>query len=105
MRSTTIVTWMIFILPIALGLFYVKHIVANLEGNLASLHKNIKSDKEEIHVLTAEWTYLSRPERVKDLASRYLDLAPTKSTQIADISQIPIGNDGAMVVQSSYTGE
>ena len=105
MRSTTIVTWMIFILPIALGLFYVKHIVANLEEDLASLHKSIKSDKEEIHVLTAEWTYLSRPERIKDLANKYLDLAPTKSAQIADIHQIPMANDGALIVQSSYAGE
>lgn len=105
MRSTTIVTWMIFILPIALGLFYVKHIVANLESDLSSLQKSIRSDKEEIHVLTAEWTYLSRPERVKDLASKYLDLAPTQSTQIADLSQIPMINDGAMIVQSSYNAE
>jgi len=102
MRSTTIVTWIIFILPIALGLFYVKHVVANLETDLTSLNKSIKSDKEEIHVLTAEWTYLSRPERVKQLSAKYLDLAPTKSTQIADISQIPMANDGAILVQSNY---
>ena len=105
MRRTTILTWIIFILPLALGLFYVKHIVANLEGDYASLEKNIKSDKEEIHVLAAEWTYLSRPERIKDLSAKYLDLSPTKSTQIADISQIPMSNDGAMVVQSSYSQE
>ena len=102
MRSTTIITWIIFILPIALGLFYVKHVVSNLENDLASLNKSIKSDKEEIHVLTAEWTYLSRPERVKQLSAKYLDLAPTKSTQVADINQIPMANDGAVLVQSNY---
>ncbi len=102
MRSTTIITWIIFILPIALGLFYVKHVVANLETDLTSLNKSIKSDHEEIHVLTAEWTYLSRPERVRQLSGKYLDLAPTKSTQIADIHQIPMANDGALLVQSSY---
>lgn len=102
MRSTTIITWIIFILPIALGLFYVKHVVANLEDDLAALNKSIKADKEEIHVLTAEWTYLSRPERIKQLSVKYLDLAPTKSTQVADIRQIPMMNDGAVLVQSNY---
>ena len=105
MRSTTIITWITFILPIALGLFYVKHVVANLETDLAALHKSIKSDKEEIHVLTAEWTYLSRPERIKTLSGKYLDLAPTKSTQVADIRQIPMNNDGALLVQSSYNAQ
>ena len=92
MRSTTIITWIIFILPIALGLFYVKHIVAGLETDLSSLQRSIGSDKEEIHVLTAEWTYLSRPERVRELSSKYLDLQPTKSTQIADLRKIPMQN-------------
>jgi cell division protein FtsL len=105
MRSTTIITWIVFILPIALGLFYVKHVVANLENNLASLHKSIKSDKEEIHVLTAEWTYLSRPERIKQLSTKYLDLAPTKSTQVAELNQIPMANDGAVLSMTSYNAE
>ena len=105
MRSTTIITWIVFILPIALGLFYVKHVVANLETQLTSLHKSMKSDKEEIHVLTAEYTYLSRPERIKQLSAKYLDLAPTKSTQVADITQIPMSNDGAVLVQSSFNAE
>lgn len=104
MRST-VVSFVVFILPIALGLFYTKHVVANLEEDMSSLQRSITSDKEEIHVLTAEWAYLSRPERVKDLAAKYLELEPTKSTQIADISQIPFMNDGAVVVQSSYIGE
>ena len=105
MRSTTIITWVVFILPIALGLFYVKHVVANLETELSSLHRSIKSDKEEIHVLTAEWTYLSRPERVKQLSTKYLELAPTTSTQVADIRQIPRNNDGAMLSMSSYNAQ
>ena len=105
MRSTTIVTWAIFILPIALGLFYVKHVVQNLEQDLTSLERSINSDKEEIHVLKAEWTYLSRPDRIKTLASAHLDLAPTESAQIADISSIPMAGDNgnSMIVQSSFS--
>jgi cell division protein FtsL len=93
MRKNTLATLIIFILPLALGLFYVKHIVQNLEEDLSSLEYKIKSDKEEIHVLKAEWAYLSRPERVKVLASRYLDLQPTSSEQIAEINTIPLRTD------------
>ena len=107
MRSTTLVTWIVFVLPLALGLFYVKHVVQNLEEDLTQFERSIASDKEEIHVLKAEWAYLSRPERVKNLASRYLDLAPTSSDQIADVTSIPLrtdslANNETVLVQNSF---
>jgi cell division protein FtsL len=93
MRKNTLATLIIFILPLALGLFYVKHMVQNLEEDLSSLERQIKNDKEEIHVLKAEWAYLSRPERVKVLAAQNLDLQPTSSEQIAEINSIPLRSD------------
>lgn len=101
MRISTIMTWVIFILPLALGLFYVKHVVENTEEDLAQLENQINTDQDEIHVLKAEWIYLSRPDRVKKLADRYLDLQPTNSTQIADISSIPMAGEG-QVIHSSF---
>ena len=104
MRNTTIATWIVFILPLALGLFYVKHMVQNLENELTSLEKSINSDNEEIHVLKAEWAYLSRPERVKNLAARYLDLEPTSSDQIAlDIESIPLRSDAVASAEVELT--
>lgn len=87
--NKTIATWLMFIVPMALGLFYVKHIVENLEEELSALERSIDSDKEEVHVLRAEWAYLSRPERVESLASQYLELEPASGAQIADVSSIP----------------
>ena len=104
MRISTIMTWVVFILPLALGLFYVKHVVEKTENELASLEGQINSDQDEIHVLKAEWIYLSRPDRVKKLASQYLDLQPTNSTQIADITTIPMSGEG-QVIHSAFTGE
>ncbi|PIR31814.1 MAG: cell division protein FtsL [Alphaproteobacteria bacterium CG11_big_fil_rev_8_21_14_0_20_44_7] len=99
--SKTIVTWLLFILPVAMGLFYVKHIVQNLEEDLAALERSIDVDQEEVHVLKAEWTYLSRPERVKTLASKYLDLEPTTSRQIADVQVIPFSIGEGKIMTSS----
>lgn len=103
MRISTVMTWIVFILPLALGLFYVKHVVENTENELASLENQINSDQDEIHVLKAEWIYLSRPDRVKKLANQYLDLQPTNSQQIADITNIPMAGDG-QVIHSAFTG-
>ncbi len=104
MRISTVMTWIVFILPLALGLFYVKHVVENTENELASLEGQINSDQDEIHVLKAEWIYLSRPDRVKKLASQYLDLQPTDSKQIADITAIPMAYEGN-VVHSAFNGD
>jgi cell division protein FtsL len=104
MKVTKLMTWIVFILPLAMGLFYVKHVVENLEEEIYALESQIHSDQDEIHVLKAEWIYLSRPDRVKKLASQYLDLQPTNSTQIADISAIPMSGE-AVVVSSNFNIE
>lgn len=101
--SKTAITWIMFILPIALGLFYVKHIVQNLEEEITQLERSIEADEEEVHVLRAEWAYLSRPERIKNLAGNYLDIEPTTSAQIADVKVIPhASNERTQIVSSTY---
>jgi cell division protein FtsL len=89
-----------FILPVALGLFYVKHIVENLEEDLSALEKSISTDADEVHVLRAEWAYLSRPERVQKLAGTYLDLEPASGSQIADVKAIPFPQEEVAVLSS-----
>jgi len=98
--SRTKLTWILFILPVALGLFYVKHIVENLEEDLSALEKSIYSDKDEVHVLRAEWAYLSRPERVQKLAANYLELEPASGAQIADVKAIPFPTEEVAVLSS-----
>lgn len=99
MNKTTL-TWIMFILPVALGLFYVKHIVENLEEDLAALEKSISTDADEVHVLRAEWAYLSRPERVQKLAVNHLDLEPASGSQIADVKAIPFPQEDAAILSS-----
>ena len=98
--TKTKLTWILFILPVALGLFYVKHIVENLEEDLTALERSIDSDKDEVHVLRAEWAYLSRPERVQKLAGTYLDLEPASGSQIADVRAIPFPQEEVAVLSS-----
>lgn len=100
--NKTVATWIMFILPVALGLFYVKHIVQNLEDELATLERSIETDTEEVTMLRAEWSYQTRPDRIKKLAGKHLHLEPTNAAQIADVRFIPHSKDSASIMTSGY---
>lgn len=107
--SKTTLTWVIFTLIAGLSVFYVKHIVENLEDELAQLESSINADNDEVHVLRAEWAYLSRPERVQKLAGQYLNLEPASGAQIADVKAIPFpgqqGNQNGLITTASWKAE
>jgi cell division protein FtsL len=75
---------------VGFALFHLKYQVQALEDQLAKLNRSIVHEQEQIHVLRAEWTYLDRPERIEQLAKKYLDLAPPKASQISTIAEIPM---------------
>lgn len=73
----------------AIGVFVLKHEVQKLEAELAGVHRQIVVGQEELHVLKAEWSHLNQPERLKDLASRYLSLEPLAPGQIVGFEALP----------------
>ena len=84
LRLTTIIG--VIILSIcAYSLFQVKYFVQDLRKELASITKAVAQEKEIIHVLNAEWTYLNQPERLRNLAQRYL---PLEAMQVAQINKL-----------------
>jgi len=80
-------TVLFFLLAIIVGfvLFKVKYEVVEIEQKLAQTQQQIEREKENIHILKAEWSHLNEPQRLKKLAEKYLDIVPTKSEQIAAI--------------------
>lgn len=91
------VFWSLLAALVGFGLFHVKYQVQKLEDRLTRLNRDIVREQEQIHVLRAEWTYLNRPERIEQLAKKYLDLAAPKSNQMSSIAQLPMrGNDGPL---------
>lgn len=81
MRQTTILTLLLAAI-MSVALFYLKYEVTDLEQELDVLNRAIVADQEGIHVLKAEWSHLNDVARIKDLASRYLNMKPTEPTQI-----------------------
>lgn len=72
-------TLLTFAVALALGvaLFWVSQQVQQLERAKRNLESEIASEEEGLRVLSAEWDYLNRPDRIEALAEKYLDKMQT----------------------------
>lgn len=74
---------------VGFGLYHLKNQVQALEDELFRVNRTILAEQETIHVLRAEWSYLNQPARLQALATRHLDLQPTKPSQLGTIATLP----------------
>jgi len=56
---------------------------------VASLKSEIKKEQDQIGQLRADWSHLTRPERVQALADKLLTLQPMALNQIVEVDQLP----------------
>lgn len=80
---------MVCVAVLAIGLYMVKYSVQDVQRNVVSLKTELAREKESLHLLNAEWAYLNRPDRLRQLADRHLDLVPLDSRQIEKVSVLP----------------
>lgn len=73
----------------ALGLYLVKYWVQDVQQEVGAVELALNKEKESLHLLNAEWAYLNRPERLKALSEKYLNLAPLKSAQFISFNALP----------------
>ena len=71
---------MVFVAGFAL--YRMKCETQQLQNRVDELNRQIADDQSETKVLDAEWAYLSNPQRLQRLASRYLDLQPAGPKQM-----------------------
>lgn len=72
-----------------IGLYHAKYRVMALESELAQVQRHIQRDREAIHVLKAEWSFLNEPDRLAELARRHLEMVPIAGSQLATIADVP----------------
>lgn len=82
--------WLVLVAFVGFGMFKVKYEVMDLEDALARANRAILADQDAIHVLKAEWAFLSQPSRLADLSRRHLDLVPLGTSQLGQIATIPL---------------
>lgn len=88
-RPTTLILFVLSVVSAA-ALFGISFEVSALEERLVALNKDITRDRNAIHVLKAEWSYLNQPERLDGLTRRHLELKPLEGTQLSDLSTVPL---------------
>lgn len=75
---------------LSVGVYAMKYEVERLDERYAAQQRKLMQQEEMLQVLEAEWTFLNRPERLKDLAARHLDLKPVAVRQITAIDSLPL---------------
>lgn len=73
----------------AVGLYLVKYRVQDVAREVAASEQALKKERDAVHLLGAEWAYLNRPERLKQLSQRYLELQPVSSAQFVSFHALP----------------
>lgn len=67
---------------IASSLFVVENEVQSMRDDLSEINRQIIADREAIHIMQAEWAYLTQPERIAMLTKTNLpDMSPQQSSQ------------------------
>ena len=87
-RITTLI-WMASFAIAAFGLYIVKYTAEGLQREVAVVQSDVKKERESLHLLNAEWAYLNRPERLRNLAEAHLDLAPLDSRKVGEVRALP----------------
>jgi cell division protein FtsL len=69
-------------------LYSLEHQTRGLERQVAGLQKQIVDAREDMKLFDAEWASLTRPDRIKDLAAKYLNLQTLHAAQIVKTEEL-----------------
>jgi hypothetical protein len=81
---------------LAVIVFAIKYDVQDLEAEYQSLNRQIERDRQAIHVLKAEWSYLNEPKRLRELARLHLGASNLTAEQMGKLNLIPMRYDGPL---------
>ncbi len=83
--------------------YELKYQVARVDDELGRVNRSIDGDRDQLRVLSAEWSYLTQPGRLDQLRQRHLNLTPVTRAQLGSLDQIPFrsANAGGAAVASA----
>lgn len=73
---------------IAVFVFTLKYEVQDLESEYARLNRAIDKERQAIHVLTAEWSHLNEPSRLRALAEAQLGLETIDVGHLSNLAEL-----------------
>jgi hypothetical protein len=87
-RFSTLI-WMLVIVVASFLLYQVKYEVQHVRADIDKLSAELEVERESLRVASAEWAYLNRPERLRQLADKYLATGTLQVGQVAEVEAIP----------------
>jgi cell division protein FtsL len=78
-----------FLMALYFGASDLKYETQEAKKELRDVERQIGEEKEAISVLSAEWSHLTRPENLRQLAQSHLGLDRVRVEQIAAIEDVP----------------
>ena len=69
-------------------LYSLEHATRRLERDIGKLERQISDSHEGIKLLGAEWSSLTRPDRLQRLAAEHLKLRTIKAQQIVNLDEL-----------------
>lgn len=83
-------TFFTFIALFLLGslTYAIKQKVIELDGELSRVHRNIAQYQESMHILNAEWAYLTRPSRLQALVENHTHLHQSQGVALVNYDDV-----------------
>jgi cell division protein FtsL len=86
-------------------LYTLEHATRGTERDIADLEGKISSEHEDIKLLRAEWSSLTRPDRLEALAAEHLKLDTIAPSQIVQMQDFAAKVPAEPVVQLEAEGK
>ena len=99
MKRLSTMVWLLLFVVASFLLYRVKYEVQNVRAQIAETSRQLEEERESLNVVTAEWAYLNRPERLSALASKYLSASALRVDQVAEIEAIPFPNRAVAAIE------
>jgi hypothetical protein len=96
MKRVVPLVGVVFFGCVAFGMYHLSYEVKRLEDELIAYNSALLREREAIDFLQAEWSYLSRPDRLQASAARNLRLEAMPLHRLQRIEDLPPRPLGAM---------
>ena len=85
------------------GLYLTTSSYDNRQNQLAILEAQIAHEDTQADILKAEWSYLSRPERVLTMSSDLLQLQPISKDRVVPLDALPYRGESFLKTTAAGT--